>query len=268
MIRTKIYMAGWIRRWRSMLLCGCSSVRPTDRPLQDRLFERYEKGLHVPRDRSGGLIERMEHLVPGTAALFRSPVWPILKGRPPEASILRAKLRLDGPDTDRSGAAASTFADLEALMIHVELTKSEGRHDAFARAVSAVADVIPQVRFISELDPEADAFSAFLANRLLVWQSDVDDRRARGLLVHPADATTDTCSRGLEAREHGQVQVGSRWMHASVSLGFLLLSAIATDSFSQIAVILMAVIFTTLACSTRPHFVGDPTGAEISARLV
>ncbi|MEH3122783.1 MAG: hypothetical protein PGN16_12515 [Sphingomonas phyllosphaerae] len=226
-----------------------TGLGPTGRPLRFRLLKKYEAGDHIPRDIPGGVIDQMDQVVPGIAALFRNLVWAILKGLPPEVSVLRARLGLNTFDPVQPSAAASTFADLEALLTWVELARAEGRHDAFARAVTAVERAMPQVRFIVEVAQEADAFSAFLADRLLVWRADVEERRVQGLLSSPAhpQAGTDPASR--KDGGHIVAQPGSQWKHALAGLVFLTISALTRDQFSCVAAMTMCAAFTACAYS-------------------
>lgn len=236
-----------MRRWRSMSRAENTSFRPTNRPL--RLLQAYAVGGHVPRDNAGGVIDQMDEVVPGTAALFRSLVWAILKGLPPRSFILRARLGLDAFDVVQPSTAASTFGDLETLLTWVELARAEGRHDAFACAVTAVEAAMPQVRFIVELEEEADEFSAFLTDRLRVWQADVKERRARGLLSPPAYSQANLDSASGKRGGHIIGRSGSQWKHASAGLVFLTISALTPDQFSSIAAMMMCATFTVCAYS-------------------
>ena len=238
-----------VRRWHSMSRAGDTSSRPPDRPLRVRLLQAYGVGGHVPRDSPGGVIDQMDEVVPGTAALFRSLVWAILKGLPPGSSVLRVRLGLDAFDVVQPSTAASTFEDLETLLTWVELARAEGRHDAFACAVTAVEVAMPQVRFIVELAEEADEFSVFLTDRLRVWQADVEERRARGLLSPPAYSQVNLDPTTWKNASHIVAQSGSQWKHASASLMFLMISALTPDQFSRIAAMMMCATFTVCAYS-------------------
>lgn len=238
-----------VKRWHSLSRAGGTSSRPHDRPLQIRLLKAYEAGSHIPRDRPGGAIDQMDEVVPGTAALFRSLVWAILKGLPPEPSALRARLGLDAFDVLQPSAIASTFADLESLLTWVELARTEGRHEAFACAVAAVEAAMPQVCFIVELEQEAVAFSAFLTDRLRVWQGDVEERRAQGLLSPQAYAQAHLHSASWKNVGHVVASPSSQWKHASAGLVFLTISALTPDHFSRIAAMMMCATFTASAYS-------------------
>lgn len=245
----KVKIRVTVTYWHSMSRIGRTGSRPTNRPAQHPLFKEYEKGIHVPRDHPGGVIDQMDEVVPGTAALFRSLVWAILKGVPLRASVLRERLGLDAFDVMQVSPTASTFADLEALLMWVELAKAEGRHDAFASAVAGVETVMPQVRFIIELTQEADAFSAFLTDRLRVWQADVEERRVRGLLSPPAYAQAGLDPANRQNGGHLVAQLSSQWKHAAAGLMFLAISALTPDHFSRIAAMMMCATFTVCAYS-------------------
>lgn len=191
----------------------------------------------------------MDEVVPGTAALFRSFVWAILKGLASKSSVLRARLGLDAFDVVQPSAAASTFGDLETLLTWVELARAEGRHEAFACAVTAVEAAMPQVRFIVELEEEADEFSAFLTDRLRVWQADVEERRARGLLSPPAYRQANLDPANGKKGGHIVGRSVSQWSYASASLMFLTISALTPDQFSRIAAMMMCATFTVCAYS-------------------
>lgn len=238
-----------VRRWHAMSRAGDTSSRPTDRPRRIRLLQAYAIGGHVPRDSTGGAIDQMDEVVPGTAAVFRSLVWAILKGFPPRSSVLRARLGLDALDVMQPSAAVSSFGDLETLLTWVELARAEGRHDAFACAVMAVESAMPQVRFIVELAQEADEFSAFLTDRLRVWQADVEERRARGLLSPPAYSQTNLDPANEEKSGQTVGRSVSQWSYALASLMFLAIGALTPDQFSRIAAMMMCATFTLCAYS-------------------
>lgn len=238
-----------VRRWQSMSRAGDTSSGPTDRPRRIRLLQAYAVGGHVPRDSTGGVIDQMDQVVPGTAALFRSLVWAILKGFPPRSSVLRERLGLEALDLMQPGAAVSSFGDLETLLTWVELARAEGRHDAFACAVTAVESAMPQVRFIVELAQEADEFSAFLTDRLRVWQADVEERRARGLLSPPAYSQTNLNPANGKKGGHIVGRSVSQWSFALASLMFLAISALTPDQFSRIAAMMMCATFAVCAYS-------------------
>ena len=256
-IVTKLYMAESNRRWRGMKVLSGSTLNTADRPLQDRLYERYEKGLHVPRDRPGGFIDRMEEVVPGSAAFFRSPAWAILIDRPPTAAALRTYMARGGIDRLTAASCLRTFSELEALLIHVELARAESDHGALIGAVAGLATALPSVRFVPEVALELDAVMATLQERLRVWRMDADKRRVLDSSELPCVPKPLAChDRGAIKSRPGSESRVARLSNLLASLTFLALASLATNPFSIAALMLMVGVHALLTTTADVgHFV-------------
>ncbi len=249
-----------------------------------RSLSRYEQGKQVIRDRAGCVIDRTEGQVPGSAALFRSPVWQILKGEPPDA---RALIALSDRAARGPGDRISelrTFADLEAILIDLELARAEGRHIEFAEATKAVRLAMPGLCFIIEAELQAEAFLGLVQSRLEFWEAEVKRRRSRGLLepeiaeaqvppetdpLLPVVPQTGEPLAGNRAALPPQIVtseggLGRRYAHLGLALLFLWIAWLAPPSFGQLAAVIMMVVNTMLAVPSKNGRFGvaQPAGVE------
>lgn len=266
-VRTQMYLDHVLKLWRGQPGATDAGARG----FHIRSLSRYEQGKQVIRDRAGCVVDRTEGQLPGSAAMFRSPVWQILKGEPPDtrALIALSDRAARGPGDRIKGLR--TFADLEAILIDLELARAEGRHIEFAQATEAVRLAIPGLCFIAEAELQAEAFLSLVQSRLEFWEAEVQRRRSRGLLgpdIAKAEVLSETNPLAPAVLQKGEPLadewaalppqivtseggLGRRYVHLGLALLFLWIAWLAPPSFGQLAAVVMMVVNTILALPSK-----------------
>lgn len=266
-VRTQMYLNHVLKLWRAQPETAVAGARS----LHIRGLRRYEQGTQVIRDRPGGVIDRIERLVPGSAALYRSFAWHILKGEPPQTRVLIALSDRAARTPGDRIKGLRTFADLETLLIDLELARAEGRHFEFAQATEAVRLAMPSLCFIADTEQQAEALLSLIQSRLEFWEAEVMRRRSRGLL-EPNISKGPVLQKGepivsewaaLPPRNVGsEGGLGRRYFHLGLALLFLWMAWLAAPSFGQVALVVMMVVNTILALPPKIARFGikQPTG--------
>lgn len=148
-----------------------------------------------------------------------------------------------------------TFADVEASLMRIELARLDGRHREFAEAVGILETIIARLRWIPEIESEADDFIAAVEGRQLVWRSIIDERR-RDILPERSPSTVgmpspDTTTPGVLRAAYIRIARSSR-VHLSLAMFNICMAALATEPFfAALGVMMFAA---SGACAMLPSF--------------
>lgn len=92
---------------------------PGSKPIAHRKFALYLSGTVVPKDVSPSVIDQLDDAVPGTALIFRSSLWSLLRGDRLDPDLLQKGLQ--GGGLEKLGSAFRDLAEVERCVVATEI---------------------------------------------------------------------------------------------------------------------------------------------------
>lgn len=251
------------RIWRS------DARRPaSSKPIAHRKYALYLAGKMVPNDdaedEANGVIDSLDKVVPGSAHIFRSLLWRLLKGDRLDPDLMSNALAAN--DMGGLGSGLRDLAEIARLVIATEIDCHLADFEVVEAQIGSTkrrlfATEIPRV-----LGGHAGAFEEALRDKIEDWEERLGAMHAIATTLgrrlgaddapHPIESGCETDPPSTSTTDAGS-RTRSRWGFAApnqfhsvcVTIALAMLGVISDDPFQQTWCLVMILI--NLACATN-----------------
>ncbi len=137
------------------------------KPMQHSGFEEWRGGRIIPKDNPGGVIDQLEEAAPGTAAIFRSPMWVLLRGE--QATVERLEKCLADGEMHKLGAEYRDLAKYEDVLLRVEIASRIQKVAVFDALLGSGKDSIATIGLPRVVAPFANDFARLCRDAFEKW---------------------------------------------------------------------------------------------------